>query len=101
MNDLIRRQMIIDLLDRYFVNPPEYMKDYSDKLLHAIKDDLVDDVNSMPSAEPDEKLEKCRFEYINACRIVTFPTPDTTKKDMSDAYAVIKALQPIFGDVTF
>ncbi len=51
--------------------------------------------------QPDEKLEKCRFEYINACRIVTYPTPDTTKKDISDAYAVIKVLQPIFGDVPF
>ena len=58
-------------------------------------------LRNMPSAQPDEKLEKCRFEYINACRIVTFPTPDTTKQDISDAYAVIKALQPIFGDVTF
>jgi hypothetical protein len=51
--------------------------------------------------QTDEKLEKCRFEYINACRTVTYPTPDTTKKDISDAYAVIKALQPIFGDVPF
>lgn len=62
---------------------------------------FADRIKALPTIQPDENLEKCRFEYINACRIVTFPTPDTTKKDISDAYAVIKVLQPIFGDVTF
>jgi hypothetical protein len=62
---------------------------------------IWDVINAEPPVQTDEKLEKCRFEYINACRTVTFPTPDTTKKDISDAYAVIKALQPIFGDVPF
>lgn len=58
-------------------------------------------IDELPTIQPDEKLEKCRFEYINACRIVNCPTPDTTRKERRDAYAVIKALQPIFGDVTF
>lgn len=61
----------------------------------------LNELEALPPVQPDEKLEKCRFEYINACRIVTNPTPDTTKKDISDAYAVIKALQPIFCDVNF
>jgi len=58
-------------------------------------------INEEPPVQTDEKLEKCRFEYINACRTVTFPTTDTTKKDVSDAYAVLKALHPIFGDEPF
>lgn len=52
------------------------------------------------SAQPD-KLKRCRFEYINACKTVTYPTPDTSKGDIHDAYAVIKALHPIFGDAEF
>ena len=48
-----------------------------------------------------DKLKRCKFEYINACKIVTCPTPDTSKNDIYDAYAVIKALHPIFGDSEF
>lgn len=48
-----------------------------------------------------DKLKRCRFEYINACKIVAHPTTDTSKNDIYDAYAVIKALQPIFGDEEF
>lgn len=67
-NVLVSKQMTIDLLDRYFVNPPEYMKDYSDKLLHAIKDDLVDDVNSLPSEQPERKMGKWRhYEGYLTC----------------------------------
>ena len=59
-----------------------------------------------PSAQPEpfvdaDKLKRCRFEYINACKTVTYPTPDTCKNDIYDAYAVIKALHPIFGDEEF
>ncbi len=57
-------------------------------------------INELPTVQ-DEKLERCLFEYINACRTVNCPTPDTTRKDRRDAYAVVKVLQPIFGDVTF
>jgi len=46
----------------------------------------------------EDKLKRCRFEYINACKIVAYPTPDTSKNDIYDAYAVMKALYPIFGD---
>lgn len=45
-----------------------------------------------------DKLKRCRFEYINACKIVAHPTPDTSKNDINDAYAVMKALYSIFGD---
>ena len=55
-------------------------------------------IQDMPTADDVvEKLEKCRFEYINACKTVDHPTPDTSKQDLYDAYAVIKALNPIFG----
>ena len=57
---------------------------------------------SLPSVQPDDdRLERCRFEYANACKIVTYPTPDTTKKDINDAYAVVRALNPIFGEEGF
>lgn len=115
MNDLISRQAAINVLwkalydyedktEKQFQESDEL--DVADWLLHRIFVQNMSDIDrktilNLPSAQPDEKLEKCRFEYIHACRIATYPTPDTTKKDISDAYAVIKALQPIFGDVPF
>lgn len=71
---------------------------------HTEKD--VTRLLSLPSAQPypvvdADKLKRCRFEYINACKIVAHPTPDTSKNDIYDANAVIKALHPIFGDAEF
>lgn len=51
--------------------------------------------------EDADKLKRCRFEYINACKIAARSTPDTSKNDIYDAHAVIKALYPIFGDEEF
>ena len=70
------------------------------------KTEMVTKLLALPSAQPDsfvdaDKLKRCRFEYINACKIVAHRTPDTRKKDIDDAYAVIKALHPIFGDVEY
>ena len=59
------------------------------------------DLDEVPECEDADKLKRCRFEYINACKTVTYPTPDTSKNDIYDAYAVIKALHPIFGDEEF
>ena len=62
----------------------------------------VSELENLPSAQPDDdRLERCRFEYVNACKIVTHPTPDTTKKDIADAYAIVRALNPIFGEEGF
>ena len=59
-------------------------------------------VYSLPSAQSeDDRLERCRFEYLNACKIVAHRTPDTRKKDINDAYAVVRALNPIFGEEGF
>ncbi len=93
MDELIRKQDAIDAVNRAL--------DRETLLNRLVRKVAIDAIRIVPPVQPDEKLEKCRFEYINACRVVTFPTPDTTKKDISDAYAVIKVLQPIFGDVTF
>lgn len=109
MNDLISRQTALDALNEQIEQCNKALSsfDISLKDEFAIKVERAslkaykEQLENLPTVQPDEKLEKCRFEYINACRIVTFPTPDTTKKDISDAYAVIKVLQPIFGDVTF
>lgn len=68
---------------------------------------IIKDFKNLPSVQPDDdrlercRLERCRFEYANACKIVTHPTPDTTKKDIADAYAVVRALNPIFGEEGF
>ena len=53
------------------------------------------------SCEDADKLKRCKSEYVNACKIVAHQTPDTRKSDVYDAYAVMKALHPIFGDVEF
>ena len=93
MDELIRKQDAIDAVNRAL--------DRETLLNRLVRKVAIDAIRIVPPVQSDEKLKKCRFEYINACRVVTFPTPDTTKKDISDAYAVIKVLQPIFGDVTF
>ena len=62
--------------------------------------DLISTQEAIDALNAD-KIKRCRFEYINACKIVAHPTPDTSKSDIYDAHAVIKALHPIFGDVEF
>ena len=59
--------------------------------------DLISTQEAIDALNAD-KIKRCRFEYINACKIVAHPTPDTSKNDIYDAYAVMKALYPIFGD---
>ena len=56
---------------------------------------------NVPNMPDDDRLERCRFEYVNACKILAHRTPDTSKGDIHDAYAVIKALYPIFGEEEF
>lgn len=63
----------------------------------------MDVIKALSPAQPElcedaDKLKRCRFEYVNACKIVACPTPDTSKNDIYDAYAVMKALYPIFSD---
>ena len=92
--DLISRQAIINSFR------------YDDDGTAWDMDDIVYRLEQFPSAQPEscedtDKLKRCRFEYINACKTATYPTPDTRQKDIDDAYAVIKALNPIFGDVEF
>lgn len=59
-------------------------------------------INKLPSIQSDDdRLERCRFEYVNACKILAHRTPDTRKKDIDDAYAVVRTLNPIFGEEGF
>ena len=99
MDDTISRQDAIDAVNAYLG-------------LSAVSRTVQNMTNiqeileKLPSAQPDpfvnaNKLKRCRFEYINACKIVARPTPDTSKNDIYDAHAVIKALYPIFGDEEF
>ena len=102
MSDLIDRKQAIDAICDFFGN--------NDGTWSAEKITILMDVGiiiaNLPSAQPEpfvdaDKFERCRFEYINACKIAARPTPDTSKNDIYDANAVIKALHPIFGDVEF
>jgi hypothetical protein len=69
---------------------------------HEWKDICETTANELPSVQPDDdRLERCRFEYVNACKILAHRTPDTRKKDINDAYAVVRALNPIFGEESF
>ena len=85
----------------------EWKKDFREYVdsLDIARDDwkgIIEYIDDVPTVQPDDdRLERCRFEYINACKIVTYPTPDTTKKDIADAYAVVRALNPIFGEEGF
>ena len=92
-DDTISRQAAIDVVKRL-------MGDY--ELSRTVQIGL----QILPPAQPEpcndaDKLKRCKFEYINACKIVACPTPDTNKSDIYDAYAVIKALHSIFGDEDF
>lgn len=63
---------------------------------------IIKDFKNLPSAQSDDdRLERCRFEYVNACKVLAHRTPDTRKKDIADAYAVVRALNPIFGEEGF
>lgn len=97
-NDLVFRQDAIEAIIRETNQDGAY--GYGDTK------SLVNVLDALPSAQPypvvdADKLKRCRFEYINACKIVAHPTPDTSKNDIYDANAVIKALHPIFGDAEF
>ena len=102
MDDCIRRQQAIEP-----ESISEWKKDFREYVdsLDIARDDwkgIIEYIDDVPTVQPDDdRLERCRFEYINACKIVTYPTPDTTKKDIADAYAVVRALNPIFGEEGF
>ena len=114
MDDYISRQAAIDALKKDMASLDHIIKGMSanDVRLDAyvsqrnqVNYDIYT-INNLPAAQPEpcedaDKLKRCRFEYINACKIVTYPTPDTSKNDIYDAHAVIKALHPIFGDEDF
>ena len=97
MDDTVYRKDVIDTMEKIMADHP--IDGYEDEC------QLINAMKSLPSAQPEiircedaDKLKRCRFEYINACKTVTYPTPDTSKNDIYDAHAVIKALHPIFGD---
>ena len=104
MSDLIDRQAAIDAVMN---TEPIALRDGDNKIFTVQStSDVVDAIENLPSAQTEpfvdaDKLKRCRFEYINACKIVACPTPDTSKNDIYDAYAVIKALHPIFCDAEF
>ena len=52
MKDLIERQAAIKKVQAYHCRYPEYMDGFVSKVLSAIKADLVEDIEEMPTVEP-------------------------------------------------
>lgn len=98
MDDLVSRQAVKDIFtELYGISA---IGSVFDKYEWA--DICETTANELPSIHPDDdRLERCRFEYVNACKILAHRTPDTRKKDVDDAYAVVRALNPIFGEEGF
>ena len=93
------KELFSEVIGRIAIKP-----EMNGNLEHMIRASamVIQMIDDAPTVQPDDdRLERCRFEYINACKIVTYPTPDTTKKDIADAYAVVRALNPIFGEEGF
>lgn len=98
MDKLISQQAAIDALRKM----QTYKLFTGDDMILVDKAQVQTELMMLPSAQPDDdRLERCRFEYVNACKVLAHRTPDTTKKDIADAYAVVRALNPIFGEEGF
>ena len=52
MNDLISRQEVINAILHYMIRIPDYMSEWGRKLTAAIKEDLMDDIEAIPPAQP-------------------------------------------------
>lgn len=64
MKDPIERQAAIDVIKKYDFKSPEYMSYYLMRLKNAIKADLVDDINDIPSTEVEPVK---RGKWIDDC----------------------------------
>ena len=51
MNDLISRQAAIDAINGYCTSAPEYMQNWADKLIEAVKGDIAEIISKLPSAQ--------------------------------------------------
>ena len=110
--DLVSRQAVFNTVTEYRNQLSEIFGDENEliRVVDIVKHRLI----ALPSAQTEpcnshenkvfvdkDAYERCRFEYINACAITHNRTPDTRQSDINDAYAVIKALQPLFGEESF
>lgn len=110
--DTISRQAVFNTVTEYRNQLSEIFGDENEliRVVDIVKHRLI----ALPSAQTEpcnshenkvfvdkDAYKRCRFEYINACKITYNRTPDTRQRDINDAYAVIKALYPIFGEESF
>lgn len=58
--DAISRQAAIEVIKQYDFNFPQYMERFATELRDAMKEDLLDDIQSLPPVEP----ERPRGEWI-------------------------------------
>lgn len=61
MNDPVERAAVIDVIEKYDFDFPEYMKRFVTELRDAMKEDLKDDITNLPSAQPVITCDGCRF----------------------------------------
>lgn len=57
-DDTISRQAVINVILHYTLNPPYYMNAWAKRLIMAIKKDLMDDIEELPTAERHGRWEK-------------------------------------------
>ena len=51
MDDLISRLAAIDAINGYCTSAPEYMQNWADKLIEAVKGDIAEIISKLPSAQ--------------------------------------------------
>ena len=59
MDSLISRQAAIDAVMAYDFKCPQYMKRFVTELRDAMKADLIDDIQELPSAQPEPQWIPC------------------------------------------
>ena len=65
MTDLIYRQAAIDAVNRYDFKYPKYMERFVTELRDAMKADITDDLEDLPSAQPEITLESA-IDYLHS-----------------------------------
>lgn len=62
MADLIDRQAAIDAVNRYDFKYPKYAERFVTELRDAMKADITDDLEYLPSAQPERKIGRWKGE---------------------------------------
>lgn len=66
MSDLIDRQAAIDAIDEYDFEFPNYMERFVTELRDAMKADLKNDIEALPSAQPERESGEVHAHWKDA-----------------------------------